>query len=141
MAQYRPGAANFLVTGAISASATTGGFNILARQVVLDSRTRVREVTADNDAETVYATNDLTGGTCLIVGWSDSASAILIENLGTEDSEDIDIIIMPFAAVGQTILVSGTPERVRVAYEKSDVGVALSVTIRVSNVAHDVVPP
>jgi hypothetical protein len=134
MAQYRPGAATAMVTGAIAASGTV--FNILARQVVLDERTRVREVTADGDSETVYATNDLVGGTCLIVGWSDSASAITIGNLGDSTTEDVDITIMPFAAAGKQITVSGTPERVRVAYEKSDVGVALSITMRVSAVVH-----
>lgn len=134
MAMYRPGAATALVEGAIAAAGTT--FNVLARSVLTSPTTKVRDVTSDGDQKTVLATNGLIGGVMRVVGWSDSASAILIEALGEAASEAITCTVMPFATTGKKMTVEGTPEGVRVAYEKTDVGVALAFNVRISNIVH-----
>ena len=136
MAMYRTGPATSLITGVVGKDPGTA-FKILARDVVLEATTTQRDVTADGDAVTVYANNGLIGGILRIDGWADSANAIIIANLQETTLTTIEITIIAFASTNpEKIVVQCSAERVRVGYRKTEVGVAVSLVLRVSDVNH-----
>ena len=138
MAMYRPGAVTNIIKGSDVGAATSVSFYILARSVVLDATVAQRDVTADGDTETQHANNGLVTGSLRIDGWADTTNAMLISNLQDEAKlTNINITIMPTDVDAEEIVVRCSVERVRVAYQKTDVGVAISLVCRVSDVNPD----
>ena len=136
MAMYRTGPATSLITGLVGSNPGTR-FKMLARDVVLEATTIQRDVTADGDLVTVYANNGLIGGILRIDGWADSGTAIIIANLQETTLTKLDIVIISFASTStDKITVECSAERIRVGYRKTEVGVAVSMVLRVSDVNH-----
>ena len=136
MAMYRTGPATSLITGVVGKDPGTA-FKMLARDVVLEATTTQRDVTADGDVVTVYANNGLVGGILRIDGWADSGTAIIIANIQETTLTKINIVIISFASAStDRIIVECSAERVRVGYRKIEVGVAVSLVLRVSDVNH-----
>ena len=136
MAMYRSGPIIAIIQGGVVGKAASA-FDMLARSVVLEATVQQRDVTADGDQKTIHANNGLAGGILRIAGWADSGSEIKIQNLLTESNlTNIDIIIMPTTEDTEEIKVRCSVESVRVAYEKTSVGVAVAISCRVADVAH-----
>ncbi len=136
MAMYRPGAVTAFIQGSVVGDAGSG-FDMLARSVVLSATTEQKDVTADGDVITVHANNGLVGGRMRIDGWADGGSEIKIQNLAAESTlTNITITIMPTGVTTEEIAVLCSVESVRVAYEKTSVGVAVSLVCKVADVNH-----
>ena len=136
MAMYRPGAIAAFITGTVVGSSGSA-FQMLARSVVMEATVSVRDVTADGDTETQYVNNGLVGGLMRLTGWADSGAVLRISELQGENLTGVLITIIPTSTAAERIDVICTIESVRVAYEKTSVGVAVSLGCRISDINHD----
>ena len=139
MAMFRPGAIAALIisTGNDIGDASGDKITMLARSVVIEASVNVRDVTADGNTTTKLVNNGLVGGVMRIAGWVNSGQPLGIATLQGTTLTEITITIIPTATDADRILVECTVESIRVAYEKTSVGVAVSLSCRISNVTAD----
>ena len=137
MAMFRPGGAVALIISTAVGRESNDIITMLTRSVVMESSVIVRDVTADGDSTTQLVNNGLAGGMLRVSGWVNSGDALGIATLLGTTLTGVLITIIPSSTAADRIDVTCTVESVRVAYEKTSVGVAVSLSCRISNVAHD----